>query len=333
MLPNVPETEDSQLVRGFITRALAEFETNSAVPSILRGIASKAPDIFIQEAFLHLQSGLESSAHRHLATLLLGNPSAIALVANPTFLRLDQAITVAKRLMEVDSLFDAKLARKSHGRDSAGGGLPEAVAERVLDILNEISRDTRIVPILEHLTEHPTSRIAAKATLVIGRRIPNSSWLGRQLRNPDYRIRANAVEALWGVDSPSAREALNFIVIDPHNRVVGNAVFGLHLLKAGEVSQYIDTMLKNPAPSFRWTAAWVMGKTEKPEFVDRLHRMMLDDTPGVRRAALRALFHIKKVSKAPTDVVAESQKLKTGQAEAPPPCLTPQTEGPALATA
>lgn len=299
MLPQAPETADALLIRGFIARAIVEYRTNPAAPSILRELAAKTPAVFVHEAFAQLQSGFESPGHRLLAMLLAGNPDAISLVINPTFLRLEQAIAVSKRLMEVDSLFDVRLARQLPGRGSSAPSLPEDVAERVLDIVNEISRGGRVVPILGHLTDHPSSRVAAKATLVLGRRIHNSSWVGRHLHNPDFRIRANAVEALWGVDSSSARDALNTILIDPNNRVVGNAVIGLHLLKATDVSQCVDRMLRNPAPLFRSTAAWVMGKTAKPEFVDRLDYMMRDDTLAVRSAALHALDHIRKITRLP----------------------------------
>lgn len=51
-----------------------------------------------------------------------------------------------------------------------------------------------------------------------------------RLGESDPRVRANAIESLWGVDSPEARTLLSFATNDANNRVVGNALLGLYHL-------------------------------------------------------------------------------------------------------
>jgi len=95
---------------------------------------------------------------------------------------------------------------------------------RALDILDQTSCGRRLLPVVGHLVDHRNNRISAKATLFVGRRVQNPSWTAKQLTQPDARVRANAVEALWGVDSPAAAGILEDCSGDRNHRVVGNSL-------------------------------------------------------------------------------------------------------------
>ena len=61
---------------------------------------------------------------------------------------------------------------------------------RVLDVLDETSTGRRLVPVLGHLIDSADPRMAAKATLFIGKRIQSAEWAARQLTR--YARFANA---------------------------------------------------------------------------------------------------------------------------------------------
>ncbi|MBV9743495.1 MAG: HEAT repeat domain-containing protein, partial [Acidobacteriia bacterium] len=113
-------------------------------------------------------------------------------------------------------------------------------------------------------------------------------WLRAQLESTNGRMRASAVEALCGVEGSYSRKHLIGCLKDEHNRVVGNALFGLHLLREPAVDRSLEMMRHDARASFRQTAAWVMGKIGKPEFTEALQMAgQYDDEEAVRISAAR----------------------------------------------
>jgi HEAT repeat protein len=179
---------------------------------------------------------------------------------------------------------------------SQAGALDVAASVHLLDLLDQISPSRRLVPDLVHLTKHADSKIAAKATLLVARRTPNLAWIRRHLAVKDPRIRANVLEGLWHANLPFARSTYQECLEDENNRVVGNALYGLHLMGDSEVSTRIVTMARDARPLFRSTAAWVMGQAGNQEYVEHLQSLVRDDMPVVRSTALRSLFTIKRAA-------------------------------------
>src|SRR5205085_1468063 len=101
---------------------------------------------------------------------------------------------------------------------------------RLMEILAAISDGARIFPSLVRLLRHPNPHIRSKAVLMIGRGNRSPKWVRQRLADTDSRIRANAAEALWGVNNDEAREILQSLVHDSNNRVAGNAILGLYRL-------------------------------------------------------------------------------------------------------
>ena len=142
---------------------------------------------------------------------------------------------------------------------------------------------------LSRLVRHPDKRIASKAALLLGRRVRNPLWVERHMSAEDARLRANVVEALWGTDSAFARQTLHGCLGDDSNRVVGNALVGLHLLGDPSVDSTVRRMLQDRRAPFRWTAAWVMGRIGSEAFRKPLEGALADPNHQVRGAARRAL--------------------------------------------
>jgi HEAT repeat protein len=167
---------------------------------------------------------------------------------------------------------------------------------RVLDVLNEISAGPRLLLILNQLTHHRDPRIASKAVMLMARRVGNNQWVKNRLDSGDARLRASVVEGLWGVNTAAARKTLWASLEDESNRVVGNALLGLHMLGEPMAGELVRAMLEDKRPPFRWTAAWVMGKTGRDEFVELLQRSLGDGEKAVRHAARRALIAIRQAA-------------------------------------
>jgi hypothetical protein len=294
---------DQLVVDTYVGRAIAEFDTNPLSVRLLRRMAMELPDLFLAAALKHLDSPEESGANNILASLMLRHPSVFEEVADPGRGSFPRSVTLFRRLLKIDPSFDVRLARKLP--DRSGSNHAEAFdgprSGRALDVLDETSAGRRLLPILSHLVDSPDPEIAAKATLFVGRRMQNAEWASRQLNRSDPQARANAIEAIWGLNSPSAHALLEDCVRDSSNRVAANALVGLHMLGKPGIVEQVAEMVTASAPGFRSTAAWTMGQIGAPEFVAPLTGLLRDENPEVRSAALRSLLQIRRTEAAPPE--------------------------------
>jgi hypothetical protein len=196
--------------------------------------------------------------------------------------------------MTIDRFLDVRLARLTPGRHEDPFGLSPETIVRVLEVLNRISSGPRLILLLNHLKNHPNQFVAEKATVLVGRRICSAPWVNQRLASTDARIRAGAVEGLWGREMPTARELLWRHRQDENSRVAGNALLGLHFLGEASVPELAKEMIHDDRPPFRRTAAWVMGQIGEPEFVEPLTAALADGEAGVRLSAERALAMIRQ---------------------------------------
>ena len=111
----------------------------------------------------------------------------------------------------------------------------------------------------------------------------------------DPRLRASILEGLWGVDTEEARAVLWDGVADANNRVVANAVIGLHRLGELAAPGLMRRLAAHPSATFRSAAAWAMGETRDSRFLDTLPALVKDAESLVRRQALRAMARIQEV--------------------------------------
>ncbi len=298
---------DTQMMEKYLQRAIDEFDVNPLASKLMRRLANEGPELFYTVAVKHLNSLEQSNALRALAVLLVRQDTLPDRLVSPAYSTRESAIKLFRRFLEVDPSFDVRLARKLPGRSYwnhafAFDGLRSA---RALDILDETSQGRRLLPILGHLPESDDPRISSKATLFVGRRVQNPAWTKRQLERKDQRIRANAVEALWGVTTPPAVQLLEQCVSDANNRVVGNSLVGLHIAGREDAQREVMTLSRGSKPALRCTAAWAMGKIAVPTFTRRLTELVRDEQPQVRSTALRALMDIRRMEVKTPEAIAE----------------------------
>jgi HEAT repeats len=267
----------------------------------MRQCAFETPEIFLQEGLRILLEGDHSASYRFLAILLAANPSIGR--------KREEAIALGQILIRASPSFDERITSllpSLNGNDKPFGIDVES-AERALEILDEISPGRRIVSMIKHLTAHPHERISSKVALLIGKRSKDSSWGRRILKNAtDARLRANTIESLWGANTSDVIELFHECLRDSDNRVVGNAIVGLHT--SGDPAS-INAVLRiagDPNPRLRMTAAWAMGRIGDPSFISVLTGLARDQDVDVRRTALRSLRYIH---------VAETEARRTARVD------------------
>ena len=276
-----------------LLRNVLETQEKRTIAASIQSIARSQPAAFMAAAIYMLDAETTLEGRRGLYKQWLDCPEFLLELVHPDRFSAEQLLAVCRGLKEIDDMLDVQLGRLMPGRhDDAIGMFPDVVL-RVLDVLDAISAGSRLILMLGHLTEHKNPRIASKATMLVGKRVRNDSWVKRQLAAADARVRANALEALWGVDSPTARKCMWDSLKDENNRVAGNALVGLHRLGEPAVGQLVRRMLQDSRPIFRTTAAWVMGKIGGDEFVESLRHALDDSDKLVRETAQSALAAIE----------------------------------------
>jgi HEAT repeat protein len=310
----------------------------------LRDAAEQSPEWFFCAGLAMLESETDSAERRRVYTEFLECPEFLKELANPDRFDRKQFVEVCRWLKDnIDDFLDLRLARMTPGRhDDEHRLAPEAVL-RILEVLHAISSGPRLVQVIGHLANHPHEQIASKATLLLGHRVRSEQWLRHHIQSGDPRVRASVVEGLWGVKTSYARQHLLKSLQDENNRVVGNALFGLHLLGEPEVDQRIEGMLHDFRPNFRRTAAWLMGRIGKDEFAEALQEAQSDEDPGVRETATQAWHALPKPESTetqpaeaeasneakPAGVAAESSALQPEASAAPSeaPMFIPRFDG------
>ena len=302
------------IIEKYVDRAIEEFETNALAKMFLRRLSNESPAQFLPAAMRHLQGNENSNALRFLAMLALRHEEVTGYLANPALATSEIAQKLFKRFLDVDPSFDVRMARMlpDRGYTNHAVALDGARAIRALDILDKQSRGRRLLPILGHLPSADDARVAAKATLFVGSRVQSPEWVSRLLSRADQRIRANAVESLWGVNVPPAVDLLEKCVEDPNNRVMGNALVGLHVVGHRSVDSELRSLAKNTVPERRSTAAWAMGRVAGGQWNAELTRLVKDEHPMVRSMALRSLMAVRRMENADPDAaVAQMAEATT----------------------
>jgi HEAT repeats len=227
-----------------------------------------------------------------LIATLAGNNLLLQVLSEPTLTR-EQATALAKSAASTCSMLDLTLAKHLAEGLFSGTTVTSGDLQRLMEILCEVSNGTPVVEALNALAREADPFLQSKAVLMIGRANRNIKWVQQHLADPDARVRANAVEAMWGVDTEEARGLLRLAAQHRNNRVAGNALLGLYQLGESSVFPAILKMAERDTPRFRATAAWVMGQTGDPRFTRALAGLLSENDDMVRKRAFAALGQIR----------------------------------------
>jgi hypothetical protein len=228
----------------------------------------------------------KNSKDHPMLSWLIADGRYLNLLLDPDFLSLEEARRASALMRGADSGFFLKFEGLTNGANSERD---LRRVERALHLFGESGTSNILVPWLRRLTNHADKRIRSKAAKSLCALRPNSALVETQLRSEDARVRANAIEALWGARSPEAvslfREALN----DSSHRVVVNALVGLHLHDPEEALENLLRLCKHSAPLFRAAAAWGLGRIADRRAIPALKTLAEDSSEIVRERAARVL--------------------------------------------
>src|SRR5215469_7445146 len=206
----------------------------------------------------------DSPGSRFLVKLLLERGLLVRMLSAPAVS--DERIrSVIQGLLKENPDSDVDLA-KAVVKEARRDGHERKGVLRLLNHLEQLAEakriSARLLPLLRHLDEH----IRSKVVRIVGKCGRSSRWLARRLTDSDPRTRANAIEALWGIDDDLSRGLLENALQDDHQRVVGNALVGLYRIGDCRSIRELAAMGSHDSPLFRAAAAWAMGETRDPRF-------------------------------------------------------------------
>ena len=190
-------------------------------------ILQREPEVFCRTTIEILKKDTGSRAAHHLVALLISGDLLFRALCDPALDR-ELAAELARQARLGDPTVDIRLARQLADSNSSDRAMAPGMAERLLEIVDRISDGNRLLPSLMRILRHDNPYLRSKAVLMIGRSGRSLSWIEKRLQESDTRVRANAIEAIWGVDTDQARELLEWATRDGNNRVVGNALVGLY---------------------------------------------------------------------------------------------------------
>ncbi|MGH9719274.1 MAG: HEAT repeat domain-containing protein [Bryobacteraceae bacterium] len=232
---------------------------------------------FLKEA----EGAPAGSGRRFLVTFVAQNGLLMDALMSGEGLAIGDALPVALAAIRLDPGLIDRLAL---GLEKPDLSIP--ARERLLAIL-AAAEPGRLSPALSD------ARLRSKVALLIGKMKQDTEWLRVCMTERNPRVRANAIESIWGAFSESSLELFRRATRDSAPRVAGNAAYGLYLAKDGSGIRTLLEMaarLENPSKS---TAAWVMGQTGDPRFLSVLEPMLRDDASGVRKNSLKARLRIQ----------------------------------------
>ncbi|MFN7935864.1 MAG: HEAT repeat domain-containing protein [Bryobacteraceae bacterium] len=263
----------------------------------MRELLSRAPGKFYSSALNILKSGKSGPGADYLNSLMLENDLLLTALADPHAFNLPSAVALAKNLYRMDPQLDARLLKQVLKDDALDrDNIDLDALERVLEVVDAVSDGKRLVPILMKLQRHDDPRIRSKVALLLVRAHRNADWLAQQLNNEDPRIRANAIEGLLDTRPGEKELALLWDAsTSPHHRVATTAL--LVLIKNGhaKATDQLSLMAESPMELTRAAAAWAMGMTGNPRWLDSLQKMARSDVGAARRMALKASVQLRRM--------------------------------------
>jgi HEAT repeat protein len=274
------------------------FSSNPVVARrAMRELLSRGPAKFYGSALQIMKTAQDGAGMETMISLLMENDLLLVALADPEAFTPSAAAALARSLARIDPQLDSKLLKHVlRDEQTSIFDLDPARLERILAVLDAVSDSKRLVPILMKLQRHGDARVRSKAALLIVRAHRNVDWLQEQLNNADPRIRANAIEGLRAAEPSEKEIALLWkSTTDVHHRVASTAL--LVLFERGHVDQAceaLEKMANSLGEAYRSAAAWAMGQTGDPRFLEQLRKMARSDVGLAKRSALKACVALTK---------------------------------------
>jgi len=273
-----------------------------SVPDLLENLANGSPENFslhfqrlrklfpdeVAEACLYFLASRElSAAGRSMAFWLSAQGKYVNILFDSTAVPVEVACKALAALKTVDGDFLIRFRKAAEQISS-----PRAIL-RALSLVPALGDYSTLIPWLRKLSVHTDARVLSRAVKLLCEIRPNKALIERQMQSDDPRVRANAIEALWNSLTAEATELFKAAASDPHHRVVGNALVGLHLQKDPSAFVKMTELCENPHPLVRAAMAWCLGFIRDERGIPLLHGLAKDSAVVVRKRALQSLLAVQ----------------------------------------
>lgn len=252
-------------------------------------------ELFLSEAVQFLKGSGETPFVNVLIRILRESGGSFdKLLFDPARLSVQEAAKVVRMICRAEASYQALvLEQVKTAVERRDFGIPLEDIPRFLDVLAESIDGHRLMPLLTKFSAHSDERVRSKAVLWAGKLSKRGEGNVTLSMDPDPRVRANAVEALWGRRDEEALQVLGKAAADKHHRVAGNALYGLYC--AGDIAsvRQIACMVESEDPAWQLAGVWLVGKTADPRFLQLIHNSMAVATGKLRSALLKAGRTIK----------------------------------------
>ncbi len=285
-------TAGDEMTGAFLEDAVASFALNpTGATNSIRQLQASDPPGFVLAAVKLLTSTEEKSPGvQYVAGLMFQSNLLIDALLDKRILAQEAAIALARNLATAEPLLDVRLVRKMLA--NAGGDIGAVKAEaalRVLALVEAISDCQRLSSYFVQLMRHPSAQVRSKVALLLGRSNLNLNRIKIFLTSGDARLRANAVESLWGHRDRGVVAILWDASKDEHRRVAINALVGLCRAGEREAFERLRQLMASTDALTRAGVAWAMGEIGAPEFEEALGELNGDEDKSVRGMAAKSL--------------------------------------------
>lgn len=272
---------------------IAQFDTNPfAISRVLRQIRDEDPGWFHECALRAMAELPESTGIRFIATLVPLSEPVLELIANPKAFEYAGSKRIVEVMRRIDTQTEAKLVRLIS--QNPARPLPPQSTDRILDVVDEITDSPRLVPVLMQIFRSASPYLRARLSLSIGRLHRNKEWIEERMRDPDSRVRANAVEANWGQKDEPALSLFAAALRDVHHRVIANGAVGLYYAGDLRSLRMFGELLESPVAATRSAGLWAIGHVQDTRFQGRIAGVNEERDVMVRRSLVVAQARLKR---------------------------------------
>ncbi|MDP9055522.1 MAG: HEAT repeat domain-containing protein [Acidobacteriota bacterium] len=217
-------------------------------------------------------------------------------ICDPSGYGLEEAVESARSFAAAVPGFELRLIRYIQLQClSTPTSLPKVF--RGLEVLAGMlsgADEARLVALLRPFLKSSGPLIASKCVLMMGRHSHGITWLRSAMSETDARVIANLVESLWNRKEPEAEAVFQRALQDSHARVAANAAYGLFLRNSGLWPDAFGKLVGSQNPAFRKSGIWVLKSAGAADAPSKLQPLLCDTDADVRKAAFRALKHLRE---------------------------------------
>jgi hypothetical protein len=262
----------------------------------LRSLKNEDYPAFLDGAVALFKRGQDSSFHQVVLQLLReDDPCLTQILFAKDRLSLEEAAHLVRIASRLDAGFQVHLVASVKTEiDKAGANIKSEYLARLLEMLVSAIDANRLIPLLTKLCDHEDERLRSKAVLLTGRLARKHSKSSELMRDLDPRVRANAVESLWGRADEDSIAFFREAVKDPHHRVIANAWLGLYLAGDLQAAQGISRLAMDRELPRQLAGIWAIGQTKDQRFNTLIQNMLEAGIGRLKFSLLRAARSLKQ---------------------------------------